>query len=83
MSLHFLNFAACIVVGLLVYYVGVMGIQCQNVPGDSETLSSSSDSNASKKVSKVSYSKNSAIDGCVIQKRVNRTNRSKLYFFQI
>ena len=60
MSLHFFNFAACIVVGLLVYYVGVMGIQCQNLPGDSETLSSS-DSNASKKVSKVSYSKNSAI----------------------
>ena len=54
MSLHFLNFAACIVVGLLVYYVGVMGVQCQNVPGDSETQSS--DSNASEKVTKVSHS---------------------------
>ncbi len=37
--LAFLAIAACIVVGLLVYYVGVMGIECNGgVPGVSDSL---------------------------------------------
>ena len=38
--LAFLAIAACVVVGLLVYYVGVMGIQCQLVPEDPGSLKS-------------------------------------------
>ena len=50
--LAFLAIAACIVVGLLVYYVGVMGAtQCQLVPDDSG--SHSSKSSGSEKSTKV------------------------------
>ena len=50
--LAFLAIAACVVVGLLVYYVGVMGVQCELVSEELGPHSSQSD--GSEKNTKVS-----------------------------